>query len=84
MAAPYANANIGGRKSTRSVALPEYQLFAHTAFAVCTPRSRSKKEHKTSFKVASASGTEDQAVRLIKNPFPDRTTRVDYYDLVRK
>src|SRR5690349_25144052 len=46
--------------------------------------SRSKKEHKTSFKVASASGTEDQAVRLIKNPFPDRTTRVDYYDLVRK
>jgi hypothetical protein len=46
--------------------------------------SRSKKEHKTSFKVASASGTEDQAVRLIKNPFPDRTTRVDYYQLVRK
>lgn len=45
--------------------------------------SRSKKEHKTSFKVASASGTEDQAVRLIKNPF-DRATRVDYYQLVRK
>lgn len=46
--------------------------------------SRSKKESKTSFKVASASGTEDQAVRLIKNPFDDRTTRVDYYQLVRK
>jgi len=46
--------------------------------------SRSKQEHKVSFKVASASGTEDQAVRLIKNPFQDRTTRVDYYQLVRK
>jgi hypothetical protein len=46
--------------------------------------SRSKKEHKTSFKVASASGVEDQAVRKIINPFPDRATRVDYYQLIRK
>lgn len=46
--------------------------------------SRSKKEHKLSFKVASASGTEDQAVRLIKNPFPDKATRIDYYQLIRK
>ena len=46
--------------------------------------SRTKKEHKISFKVASASGTEDQAVRLIRNPFPDRATRVDYYQLIRK
>jgi hypothetical protein len=34
--------------------------------------------------VASAAGTEDQAVRLIKNPFPDKATRVDYYQLIRK
>jgi hypothetical protein len=46
--------------------------------------ARSKKEHKTSFKVASASGTEDQAVRKIKNPFPDKATRADYYQLLRK
>jgi hypothetical protein len=46
--------------------------------------TRTKKEHKTSFKVASASGTEDQAVRKIVNPFPDRATRVDYYQLIRK
>jgi hypothetical protein len=46
--------------------------------------SRSKKEHKMSFKVASASGTEDQAVRKITNPFPNVATRVDYYNLVRK
>jgi hypothetical protein len=37
-----------------------------------------------SFKVASAAGTEDQQVRKIKNPFADRATRVDYYQLVRK
>jgi hypothetical protein len=46
--------------------------------------SRTKKEHKMSFKVASASGTEDQAVRKIKNPFPNTAVRVDYYQLVRK
>jgi hypothetical protein len=46
--------------------------------------SRTKKEHKQSFKVASAAGTEDQAVRLIRNPFTDKATRVDYYQLVRK
>ena len=38
--------------------------------------SRSKKEHKVSFKVASASGTEDQAVRKITNPFRTRRTRL--------
>jgi len=46
--------------------------------------SRAKREHKVSFKVASAAGTEDQSVRLIKNPFADRATRVDYYQLIRK
>jgi len=46
--------------------------------------SRVTKEHKISFKVASASGTEDQAVRKIKNPFVDKATRVDYYQLIRK
>jgi hypothetical protein len=46
--------------------------------------SRAKKEQKVSFKVASASGTEDQTVRRIKNPFADRATRVDYYRLIRK
>jgi hypothetical protein len=46
--------------------------------------SRTRKEHKISFKVASASGTEDQAVRKIKNPFDDKATRLDFYQLVRK
>jgi hypothetical protein len=46
--------------------------------------SRSKKEHKISFKLASAAGTEDQTVRKIRNPFPDKATRADYYQLIRK
>lgn len=46
--------------------------------------SRTKKEHKVSFRVSSASGTEDQAVRKIVNPFSDRAVRVDYYQLLRK
>lgn len=46
--------------------------------------SRSKKEHKISFRVASAVETEDQTVRRIKNPYTDRATRVDYYQLIRK
>lgn len=46
--------------------------------------ARSKKEHKFSFKVASASGVEDQSVRRIRNPLTDRSARADYYQLVRK
>ncbi len=46
--------------------------------------SRAKKEHKISFRVASAAETEDETVQRIKNPFSDRATRVDYYKLVRK
>jgi len=46
--------------------------------------TRVKKEYKVSFRVESAAGTEDQAVRRVKNPFKQRATRVDYYELVRK
>src|SRR5438105_10506810 len=46
--------------------------------------SRVKKEHKISFKVASAAGTEDEAVQRFTNPFDDKATRVDFYQLVRK
>jgi hypothetical protein len=46
--------------------------------------SRAKKEHKISFRVASVVETEDETVQRIRNPFPDRATRVDYYQLLRK
>ncbi|MCB1036853.1 MAG: hypothetical protein KDD47_23710, partial [Acidobacteria bacterium] len=46
--------------------------------------SRSKREHKTSFRIASAAGTEDESVRRIKNPDLVNPMRVDYYRLIRK
>jgi hypothetical protein len=46
--------------------------------------ARAKKEHKISFRVASAAGTADEAVQLIRNPFDDRAVRVDYYQFARK
>ena len=46
--------------------------------------SRVKREHKVSFRVASAAGTEDQTVQKIKNPDPQKAIRVDYYQLIRK
>lgn len=45
--------------------------------------ARTKKEHKFTFKVSSAAGSVDQAVRTITNPF-DAPMRVDYFQLVRK
>ena len=46
--------------------------------------TRSQKEHKVSFKIVTTSGTQDQTVRTIKNPYVDKATRVDYYQLIRK
>ncbi len=83
----YGPVNVSASIS-RSVAdsATKSQQFSRNQSVALTRKasSRVKKEHKISFKVASASGTEDQAVRRIKNPFEDRTTRLDYYQLVRK
>jgi type II secretion system protein G len=46
--------------------------------------SRAKKEHKVTFRVASAAGTEDQRVQTLRNPDTTRAIRVDYYQLIRK
>lgn len=46
--------------------------------------SRTKKDHKISFKVASISEIEDQSVRKIINPDKENAKRVDYYQLIRK
>jgi type II secretion system protein G len=46
--------------------------------------SRTKLEHKVSFRVASAAGTEDETVQKIKNPDLQNPMRVDYYQLMRR
>jgi hypothetical protein len=67
-----------------SASQSEKSALNHSLTTTRKASARSKKEHKMSFKVASAAGTEDQQVRKIKNPFPDKATRADYYQLVRK
>jgi type II secretion system protein G len=45
---------------------------------------RTVKEHTQSFRVTSASGVEDQAVKRFKNPSRKSPMRVDYYRMMRK
>ena len=81
---PVSISTTVGYNVANSASSTEATARNHSSEMTRKASSRVKKEHKTSFKVASASGTEDQAVRLIKNPYPDKATRVDYYQLVRK
>ncbi len=46
--------------------------------------SRTKKDHKVTFKVTSVAGSEDQSVRVISNPSPTDSMRIDYFQLARK
>ncbi len=46
--------------------------------------ARVKKDRKVSFRVTSAAGTEDQAVRTITNPSMTDAMRVDYFSMVRR
>ena len=46
--------------------------------------ARTRKEHKVTFKVASAAGTEDKSVRVITNPSETDAMRVDYYRIMRR
>ena len=81
---PVSISTTVGYNVANSASSTETTARNHSSEMTRKASSRVKKEHKTSFRVASASGTEDQAVRKIVNPFPDRATRVDYYQLVRK
>ena len=46
--------------------------------------ARTKKDHKVTFKVTSVVGSEDQSVRVISNPSPTESMRIDYFQLARK
>jgi hypothetical protein len=46
--------------------------------------SRTKKDHKVTFKVTSVAGSEDQTVRVISNPSDTDSMRIDYFQLARK
>jgi hypothetical protein len=46
--------------------------------------SRTKKDHKVTFKVTSVAGSEDQTVRIISNPSETDAMRIDYFQLARR
>lgn len=73
-----------GYNASESASKSEQITRNHTRELTGKASSRSKQEHKISFRVASARETEDETVQRIKNPFPDRAARVDYYQLIRK
>jgi hypothetical protein len=73
-----------GYNASESASKSEQITRNHTRELTSKASSRSKQEHKISFRVASARETEDETVQRIKNPFSDRATRVDYYQLIRK
>ncbi|WP_327350321.1 type II secretion system protein GspG [Streptomyces sp. NBC_01304] len=45
---------------------------------------RAVQEHKLSFRVASASGTQNESVKRFRNPHRDKALRIDYYRMMRK
>ncbi|TMQ06554.1 MAG: hypothetical protein E6J90_22285 [Deltaproteobacteria bacterium] len=51
----------------------------HAKTVTSRASSRSVRDHKVSFTVATVSGTEDFTSRLIENPKDDRAMRVDYF-----
>jgi hypothetical protein len=52
---------------------------AHAQTITQTASSRTRKEHKQSFKVSAITGTSDLAVRTLTNPSPTNAIRVDYF-----
>ena len=46
--------------------------------------SRSRREHRTTFRLAKKTQVDDETVRLIKNPDPFHPVRYDFYRLMRK
>lgn len=56
----------------------------HSIASTRQASARTKKDHKTTFRVSSVAGTEDRAVRVITNPSDTESMRVDYYQLMRK
>jgi hypothetical protein len=57
--------------------------LAHSVAVTRSASSRSRKDHRTSFRVSSVAGTENLAVQVLTNP-TNNAVRVDYFQLMRK
>jgi hypothetical protein len=62
----------------------EKDSIAHSLAITRNASTRTRKEHKISFRVSSVAGAEDLSVRVLTNPSDTDAMRVDYYQLLRK
>lgn len=85
----------GGSYSVTASAAVDYNTHSddlhsikdsHTHSLAITRKAstRTRKDHKTSFRVSSIAGAEDLAVRVLTNPSDKDAMRVDYFQLMRK
>jgi hypothetical protein len=81
---PVSVTATAGFNVSSSASQSEERSRSHSASVTSKASSRTKKEHKMSFKVASAAGEEDHAVRKIVNHDLTNAKRADYYQLIRK
>jgi len=67
-----------------SNAQSQQQSASHAKSITSQASSRSVRDHKVSFTVATVAGTEDFTSRLIENPHADRTMRIDYFRRMKR
>jgi type II secretion system protein G len=86
LSASYASVSLSasfGYNSTSDDEQAKKDSRNHSNAVTSKAASRTRKDHKVTFKVASASETEDLAVRKIKNAGPN-AVRYDYFRMMRK
>lgn len=78
-----ASTAIDYRQQTETQQI-EKDSIAHSFAITRNASTRTKKDHKISFRVSSVAGAEDLSVRVLTNPSATDAMRVDYFQLLRK
>jgi Type II secretion system (T2SS), protein G len=78
-----ASAAVNYRQQTDTQQI-EKDSVAHSLAITRNASTRTKKDHKISFRVSSVAGAEDLSVRVLTNPSDTNAMRVDYFQLLRK
>src|SRR5882757_5174369 len=87
LSASYASVTLStsfGYNSTSNDSRSKKDSRNHSMEITKKASARTKKDHKVTFKVTSIAGSEDQSVRIISNPSPTDSMRIDYFQLARK
>lgn len=87
LSAKYASVTLStnfGYNATSNDSQSKKDSRNHSMAITKQASARTKKDHKVTFKVSSVAGSEDQSVRIISNPSPTDSMRIDYFNLARK